>query len=385
VRYYPSRGAYYCQLNGRQHRLGNGPDDFGNGSPPGPNWLAAQAEFKRLFEQTHAAAAGPAAADLLPLAELFDDFLVSLETRRAPGTLKLRLQQIRLFLRHYPGLRVGDLKKYHVEQVAARMRAGAGGRPWGPARERIFVDSLLAALGWAVKTDRIPKNPLAGYEVPRPLSRARDAVLSPADHARVLADLAMPRQRWLRAVVVALENTGARPAEIAQARGGDWHDGEPYHGALVYFGHDKRRCGEFRHKTAGKKDRVIYFTGEARELVRSLVSGLPPDGLIFPSARGRAYGTQSLAKRFGEVGARSGGQGLVLHRRGGAAAGQGRVHRARVVPARTRAGREEGQRPRQVPVLGHRPRGATAHPARGTSAAPLTLLTEDRPAARRRG
>ena len=35
VRYYPGRKGYYTKVNGVQHRLGDGPEDFGTGNPPG--------------------------------------------------------------------------------------------------------------------------------------------------------------------------------------------------------------------------------------------------------------------------------------------------------------------------------------------------------------
>ena len=41
---------------------------------------------------------------------------------------------------------------------------------------------------------------------------------------------------------------------------GDWRGDI---GALVYYRDDARRVDEFAHKTSGKKDRVIFFTGEA--------------------------------------------------------------------------------------------------------------------------
>jgi hypothetical protein len=46
VRYFPSRGCYYCQVNGKQHRLATGPDD----APHGPTYLAAFEAFNQLLQ-----------------------------------------------------------------------------------------------------------------------------------------------------------------------------------------------------------------------------------------------------------------------------------------------------------------------------------------------
>ena len=38
VRWFETRNAYYCQINGKQHKLGDGPDDR---TQQGPNYQAA--------------------------------------------------------------------------------------------------------------------------------------------------------------------------------------------------------------------------------------------------------------------------------------------------------------------------------------------------------
>ncbi len=46
VRYYPSRQGYFTQVNGKQHRLADGPDD----RPSGPTSLKALGAFKELLD-----------------------------------------------------------------------------------------------------------------------------------------------------------------------------------------------------------------------------------------------------------------------------------------------------------------------------------------------
>jgi integrase len=108
--------------------------------------------------------------------------------------------------------------------------------------------------------------------------------------------------------VVALEATGARPGELANARVRDWHDDV---GAVVYYKDDKRREDEFRHKTGDKKDRFIHFTGEALTIVRELVKGKKPGDLIFPNRKGVQYTPSMISKVVRLLAIRAGVPGLV--------------------------------------------------------------------------
>jgi integrase len=88
----------------------------------------------------------------------------------------------------------------------------------------------------------------------------------------------------LREVVVFLHATGCRPGEAINATAKDF---DSKIGAIVYHADDKRMTEEFRHKTAGKgKDRIIFLTGEALDMVKGLVK-LRPKGPLFRTSKGR--------------------------------------------------------------------------------------------------
>jgi hypothetical protein len=123
-----------------------------------------------------------------------------------------------------------------------------------------------------VKNGLLTTNPIQNMEKPPANSRGREILVGPEDHHRVLTVVS----RNFRPFLIALENTGARLQELAQATAKDWDDKL---GALVYYARPKK--GEFSHKTSGKKkERVVFFTGEALAMMRELVRRYP-DGPLF--------------------------------------------------------------------------------------------------------
>ncbi len=292
TRFFPSRNAYYCQLNGKQHYLGPGPED----GPNGPNFTAAVKAYARLIEMGDAHRAGGGNKVGVVLAK----YVLHIETRRRPSTVKIRRDAFKAFGAQYGELAVADLKHHHVYEFLARQRArqpgGTGakgrGRPrgWGDGNTRIFLTGVQAALNWAVKSGLIPTNPLRGVEMPQPRSRSREALVTPEQHRKLL-ELASPR---LRPVIVCLENSGARPGELTAATAKDWDDAL---GALVYHADTTRREDEFGHKTSREKDRIIVFTGEALEIMRGLVAA-HPTGPLFRNRTGRPWTPTTIWERF---------------------------------------------------------------------------------------
>src|SRR5262249_10516785 len=120
---------------------------------------------------------------------------------------------------------------------------------WTNGSVRGACTSLQAAFNWAARTGLITKNPLVGLESPKPRSRGREALRGrppeerQANHARILAAVT----KYFRPMVVVLEATGCRPCELAHATAADF---APKLRAIIYHAEDKRREGEFSHKTA---------------------------------------------------------------------------------------------------------------------------------------
>jgi integrase len=311
VRYYASRGAYYCQVHGRQHLLARGPND----GPLGPTYQAASAAYRRLLELDGA----PDARDDNTVRVVCELYMRAAKRWVRPSTLATATKHLKPFVQEFGETRVSGLRLSDVEAWFDRMQEPAerGTRDcgWGPCTVAIAAQRIRAAFAWAAGTGRtyasdpplIGKNPVARLRAGRVRSRGHDVVVTPELHQQVLVHL---RGECTRRLVTALENTGARPGELVAARGTDWDDDL---GALVYHADDRRREDDFRHKTAAHgKDRVIYFTGEALEMVRERVRKCPT-GLLFPSQRGTAYTPQRVVQIFERAREALGVEGLTAY------------------------------------------------------------------------
>jgi integrase len=121
---------------------------------------------------------------------------------------------------------------------------------WHDGQERVFILSLKAAFNWALEYEMLNKNPLRALKAPPARTSASDLVLKPEQQAQILDACSGTRQIAVRRFVVALEATGARPGELANARVSDWNGDL---GAVVYYADHKRREDEFRHKPGAKR------------------------------------------------------------------------------------------------------------------------------------
>jgi integrase len=299
-------GGYWCTLKGVQHQLALGPDDQ---PKQGPTYLAALDRYRELLELENA----PHAKDGNTVAVIFELYLDWFENTKRPkpstNTLYARRFHLLTFAKFRPtttAKRYGELqvkeldyaaveafvKAMREERVSAKAKRK---RPhsWGDTMVHSFMTCLHAALNWAAKPGRklITANPLKGLDRPTPRSRSASSLISPGLHEQIMAGASAE----LRHILMALENTGARPEEIVAATAADWNDDL---GALVYLPDDRRLPDSYSHKNARKgKDRVIFFTGPALDMMRQLVRERP-SGPLFRNRRGTAWRVGKLDERF---------------------------------------------------------------------------------------
>jgi integrase len=284
VRYWRSRHAYCCWFDGTQHVLAEGPDDF----PCGPTYQAALQKFTEITALSNA----DSAKDRNTCRVVCELYLRWISTRRKEHTVAIRQKIFVPFTDALGEVTVKDLTQHMVyawfDQMREWRRHPGTGHPtrWTDGSVRNACTSLQAAFNWAARSGLITRNPLTGLEQPPARSRGREALLGRTpeerreNHRKILAACTPA----LRRVLVCLEATGARPGELMNATAADF-DAEL--GAIVYHADDKRLEKEFRHKTAGKgKDRVIFLSGEALELIKALVKK-HPKGPLFLTEKGR--------------------------------------------------------------------------------------------------
>lgn len=303
VRYFPSKRGYFTTFQGKTYKLAEGPDD----APSGPTFLAALNEFKRIMRQAVAGVAG----DHNRLVTVIERHLQWLAPRRKKRTLAIRKCFLMAFCRFtdqgsepFGELTIKELMPHHVERYCDYMREPR----WNPHQKknsfwtsgstRSFIDCLNAALNWAAgpKQKLITHNPIKGVERPAARSRGAAYLVSPETHQKALAAAG----KSLRQVLIVLESTGCRPGELFMAEARHF-DSEI--GALVFRGQAHLEQHENGHKTSSKdKDRIIFLTGEALELVKLLVQKHPA-GPLFQTIRekgcpgGQPWTTDAIYRR----------------------------------------------------------------------------------------
>src|SRR5262245_22140041 len=132
VRYFPSRGAYYCQINGAQNHLATGPDD----GPAGPTYKAAVVRFSELV-QNLCDASKPRA---YTVGEVVREFLEHIDGKRAPATVALRRKQLRAFAAAL-GDRTADSLRHADFAHFIRQRKPQG-RRGGPAHQGLANNTI---------------------------------------------------------------------------------------------------------------------------------------------------------------------------------------------------------------------------------------------------
>ena len=131
-------------------------------------------------------------------------------------------------------------------------------------------------------------NPILGIRKPPIKSRGSEAVVSEADHARLMETPSLSPP--LRDVLFALRESGARPGEVTSVTAADFL---PEQGVWILA----------KHKTAHKtgKPRIVYLYANARPPPLELAKNGPPEGPLFRNAHGQPWHKIGLGKRVREL------------------------------------------------------------------------------------
>ena len=292
IRYWPSRkgGGYFCNYKRKQHELALGPKD----GPTGPTYLRALDVFKALLEVKPKPAPLPASGRTVR--EVLDTYLARILKTKKEGTYGIRLRSFAPFVNHdtgegllgekpvaelmhmdvYAFLEHMETPRHQKRQKEQKARKPVG---WSAGTKRNCVTGLLAAFNWARKSKLIAENPIDGIEKDAATSRGSEALIGndateiEANHKMILAASPPPYHPFIQA----LKDTGARPGELMGATAADF---KAEMGALVFQKEATRTRDQFAHKTAKKKDRVIFLSGPSLETVKELVK-LYPTGPLF--------------------------------------------------------------------------------------------------------
>ena len=190
-----SKNAWYVWHDGRQHSLGV------RGKA---NRKDAVAAWHRLIADGPKAKPDPK-PEALTVREVIDAFLTDAEARLKPNTLRIYRHDLGTLCDAVGAIRADTLTPQHL----TRWLLGLG---VGPTTQAMTLRSSSACLGWAEKNDMLPANPARKVPKPKSRSRSADAVISDADHAKLM-EAATPA---FRLVLRVLHATGARPGEVCR-------------------------------------------------------------------------------------------------------------------------------------------------------------------------
>jgi integrase len=268
--FWGEKQAWYVYVGGKRVRLGKDKDE-------------AFSQFHRLMAERGQVPGLPAPA--LTVGELAGQYLADMGRRADSRTAYVARCYLKPFLAACGTLTVKALKKHHVE--AAVRQHGA----WNGTTENHVKSRIVALFNWGVEQGLIASNPAKGIRKPRARSRGCHAVIDGPEHERLMA--AAPT--YLRDVLFALRESGARPCEVLTVEAKD-------------FDADAGLWVLHNHKTAHAtgKPRLVYLTPALTALCKRLAEEHPTGPLFrrrsgkpFPPAYYLARLVRSLRRRVG--------------------------------------------------------------------------------------
>jgi integrase len=251
--YWEEKAAWYVNLRGKRLRLHENKDE-------------AYRSFHRLMADQEQASNADAPASLT-VNELAEQYLADLQRRTDGRTHYVARCYLKPFLADCGGLPIPTLKKHHVEASIRKH-----GR-WNTTTENHVKSRIVALFNWGVEQGFIASNPVKGIKKPRAKSRGCCTLISQDEHETLLA--AAPE--YLRDVLHALHETGARPCEVLTVEARDF---DADRGVWVLHKHKSE------HATG--KPRIVYLTPNLVILCKRLAAK-HPTGPLFRRRTGRPF------------------------------------------------------------------------------------------------
>jgi integrase len=221
----------------------------------------------------------------LTVGDLLGRFLADAKGRVKPKTLDCYRDFLEPFRAAHGKGAVGDLSPTLAECYSRKPH-------WSPSTRCSFLCTLVTALRWAERSRLIEANPLARVERPPKASRGATVLVTPEQHALLVAKASPQFALFLRV----LWHTGARPGEVAAITTENF---DPEAGLVRLT----------QHKTAHKgKVRVLYLPPEAVALLLDQRVKHPTGALLrsrngLPwKGQGIVHAMRRLCRRAGLVG-----------------------------------------------------------------------------------
>jgi integrase len=155
---------------------------------------------------------------------------------------------------------------------------------WGDTRKHHAARCITRVFRWGVTTDRLRKNPLAGFQAPT--ASHREGVITPEVHRQLVQAAMASVQSRSFAVYLIASHCGARPQQIREITAG-------------HCSADFVTAKFDQHKTRKKtgKPLTVYFSPCLQTLLKILASARP-EGRLFLNDEGRPWTKDSASRRF---------------------------------------------------------------------------------------
>jgi integrase len=298
-RYYPSKDAYFANLNGERIRLLDGPRTAAN-----------DRKAERLYENERKARSGHKEGDGRECQWVLNDYLNWCLDRTpplAPNTFERHHAFVQSFIGLYGKVEWRKLLPWHFDQWLKVMRAerprtsrqGRAPGRWSPGTLRYAMSVLRTACNYVSTVGgRVSHNPLnlPGSErlrVKRVNYRGKRLAITKEEHRALLDHSLRYEDKDFACLLVLWYATGSRPAELALAKAEEWDASKR---AFVIKADVEAEQGRFKLARHGE-DRIVRITGHLVPLVEMLIRRRP-SGLLFRTRRGGPFHRLVIAKRF---------------------------------------------------------------------------------------
>jgi integrase len=243
-----SKDTWYATVDGRKVSLGV----RGEG-----NRKAAQEAWHRLMADGPKVKPEPK-AQVPTVRDVCDAFLVEAPSRLKPKTVRIYRDEADRLGESFGTVTSDRLTAQQLTGWLSRLKLSA-------TSKSISIRAVSAIFSWAVKAGLLAGNPARDVPRPRGRSRSSEAVITDADHAK-LVEAATP---GFRLVLRVLHATGARPGEVCRITAETFHAEA---GCVVLHEHKTDHTG---------KPRLVF---------------LPPDVCDLLKAQAERFGTGPLLR-----------------------------------------------------------------------------------------
>jgi integrase len=257
-----SKNSWYVQYQGKQVRLAVGRESRDDA-------------LKAFYKLMAADEIIPPSSDIR-VNQVCDYFLDWSQQHHRPETF----DHNKYFLQSFCSFRGnGELPASQIKPI--HMTRWVDSKPKWKSARRHSQQTVKQAFSWAKQQGLIESNSFADVKLPP--KRSRELLLTAEQISGIFAAV---KDVEFRNYLVALQESGARPSEVARVKTEDF---DPSLGIWVLN----------QHKTSAKtgKPRVIYLSPRLLELSRTM-SEQRPDGLLFPNRTGKPFSRNAIRCRF---------------------------------------------------------------------------------------